>query len=67
MNERRTQLGVVAPDPEDAPEPEKALAAVAPTTKAPAETFSRHFLGISLRRAYRLDIKTDEVLPAERD
>ena len=45
MNERRTQLGVVAPDPEDAPEPEKALAAVAPTTKAPAETFSRHFLG----------------------
>jgi hypothetical protein len=66
MNERRTQLGFVAPDPEDAPEPEKALAAVAPTTKAPAETFSRHFFGISLRRAYRLDIKTDEVLPAER-
>jgi len=47
-------------------EPEKALHAVAPTTKAPAETFSRHFLGISMRRAYRLDIKTDEVLPAER-
>src|SRR5690242_343742 len=66
MNERRTQLGFVAPDPEDAPEPEKALHAVAPTTKAPAETFSKHFLGISLRRAYRLDIKTDEVLPSER-
>jgi hypothetical protein len=47
-------------------EPEKALRAVAPTTKAPAETFSRHFLGISLRRAYRLDIQTDEVLPSER-
>jgi hypothetical protein len=47
-------------------DPEKALHAVAPTTKAPAETFSKHFLGISLRRAYRLDIKTDEVLPAER-
>ena len=27
---------------------------VAPVTKAPAETFSRHFLGISLRRAFRL-------------
>jgi hypothetical protein len=47
-------------------EPDKALRAVVPTTKAPAETFSRHFLGISLRRAYRLDIKTDEVLPSER-
>jgi hypothetical protein len=47
-------------------DPEKALHAVAPTTKAPAETFSKHFLGISMRRAYRLDIKTDEVLPSER-
>jgi hypothetical protein len=66
MDERRTQLGFVAPEPGHEPEPEKAWAAVAPTTKAPAETFSRHFLGISLRRAYRLDIKTDEVLPSER-
>ncbi len=37
-----------------------------PVTSAPAETISRHFLGISLRRAFRLHIRNDEVLPAER-
>src|SRR5262245_6835807 len=46
--------------------PKRALDAIVPRTKAPAETFKRHFLGISLRRAFRLNIQTDEVLPAER-
>src|SRR5215470_15240445 len=46
--------------------PKRALDAIVPRTKAPAETFSRHFLGISLRRAFRLNINTDEVLPSER-
>ena len=51
---------------DDQGDPNAAYHAVVPVTKAPAETFSRHFLGISMRRAYRLDIKTDEVLPSER-
>ncbi|HET9623202.1 MAG TPA: hypothetical protein VFP84_17635, partial [Kofleriaceae bacterium] len=47
--------------------PPLALDAVTPRTSARAETLSRHFLGISLRRAYRLQIRTDEVLPSERN
>jgi hypothetical protein len=43
-----------------------ALEAVTPRTSARVETLSRHFLGISLRRAFRLQIRTDEVLPSER-
>ena len=43
-----------------------ALEAVTPRTSAKVETLSRHFLGISLRRAFRLQIRTDEVLPSER-
>jgi hypothetical protein len=43
-----------------------ALNAVTPRTSARVETLSRHFLGISLRRAFRLQIQTDEVLPSER-
>jgi hypothetical protein len=43
-----------------------ALDAVMPQTSARADTISRRFLGISLRRAYRLQIRVDEVLPAER-
>jgi hypothetical protein len=39
---------------------------VTPRTSARVETLSRHFLGISLRRAFRLQIQTDEVLPSER-
>lgn len=66
MDPQRTQLGIIAPQPEHEPEPDKALAAIAPVTREAAETFSRHFLGVSLRRAYRLDIQTDEVLPTER-
>jgi hypothetical protein len=46
--------------------PKRALDAIVPRTKAEPETFSRHFLGISLRRAFRLNINTDEVLPSER-
>jgi hypothetical protein len=43
-----------------------ALDAVTPRTSARVETLSRHFFGISLRRAFRLQIRTDEVLPSER-
>jgi hypothetical protein len=39
---------------------------IVPQTSAPAETWTRSFFLVSLRRAYRLDIKTDEVLPQER-
>src|SRR5262245_30548194 len=46
--------------------PALALEAVTPRTSARLETLSRHFLGISLRRAFRLQIRTDEVLPSER-
>src|SRR3954465_4814577 len=46
--------------------PELAAAIVTPITRTPAETFSRHFLGISLRRAFRLHILNEEVLPQER-
>jgi hypothetical protein len=42
------------------------MAVIAPVTSAPAETLSRSFLLLSLKRAFRLDIKTDEVLPQER-
>jgi hypothetical protein len=45
---------------------EQAASMVAPRTNAPAETYSRHFMGISLKRAFRLDIHADEVLPSER-
>jgi hypothetical protein len=45
---------------------DRAIDIVKPVTKAPAVTWSRHFIGISLRRAFRLHIKTDEVLPQER-
>jgi hypothetical protein len=45
---------------------DRAMSVVTPVTKAPAVTWSRHFLGISLRRAFRLHIMTDEVLPQER-
>jgi hypothetical protein len=43
-----------------------ALEAVTPRTTQQTETLSRYFLGISLRRAFRLHIQTDEVLPSER-
>jgi hypothetical protein len=42
------------------------MSVVAPVTSAPAETLSGGFFWLSLRRAFRLDIKTDEVLPSER-
>jgi hypothetical protein len=48
------------------PSAKLALDAVTPRTSARVETLSRHFLGISLRRAFRLQIQTDEVLPSER-
>jgi hypothetical protein len=42
--------------------PATMIAAASP----PAETLSGHFLGISLRRAFRLHIRSEEVLPSER-
>ena len=39
---------------------------IAPVTSAPADTFTRSFVLLSLKRAFRLHIQTDEVLPAER-
>ena len=67
MDERRTQLGMVAePPPEDPARPDLAMQHVAPVTSAQVETLSRSFLGISLKRAFRLAIHADEVLPAER-
>jgi hypothetical protein len=46
------------------PRPELAPTALPPA--APDETLSGHFLGISLRRAGRLNIRVNEVLPSER-
>jgi hypothetical protein len=46
--------------------PELATAIVKPVTTARSQTLSRSFLGISMKRAYRLNIQTDEVLPQER-
>jgi hypothetical protein len=50
----------------DPSNPDRALAAVTPQARAEADTLSGHFVGISLRRAIRLNIKVDEVLPSER-
>jgi hypothetical protein len=50
-------------DEQPPPEPHHVIA---PVTSAPAETFTRSFVGLSLKRAFRLHIQTDEVLPAER-
>jgi len=55
-----------AAEPAALPVPSLALEAVTPRTSARLDTLSRHFLGISLRRAFRLQIRTDEVLPSER-
>jgi len=68
MDQRRTRagIGVPEPPPPDDHKPELAMATVVPKTSPHAETMSRHFLGISLRRAFRLHIMTDEVLPQER-
>jgi hypothetical protein len=41
-------------------------AIIAPVTSAPAETLTTSFLVLSLKRAFRLDIKAWEVLPSER-
>lgn len=54
------------PGMDDEQDPSLAMRNVAPVTSAPAVTMSRGFLGISLKRAYRLNIHTDEVLPSER-
>jgi len=71
MDDRRTPGGPAGADPEGPTQPAplplaRALEAVTPRTSARVETISGHFLGISLRRAFRLQIRTDEVLPSER-
>jgi hypothetical protein len=52
--------------PNDETRPELAAAIVKPVTMHKAEAISRSFLGISLKRGYRLNILADEVLPSER-
>jgi hypothetical protein len=52
--------------PNDQTRPELAAAIVKPVTTHKAEAISRSFLGISLKRGYRLNILADEVLPSER-
>src|SRR4051812_2425161 len=52
--------------PNDETRPELAAAIVKPVTTIKAEVMSRSFLGISLKRGYRLNILADEVLPSER-
>ncbi len=49
------------------PQPGAPLTGAGPSNSMPVETLSRHFLGISLRRAFRLHIRTEEVLPSERE
>lgn len=76
----RTYLGMGAVDPAAAttaaaPQaehppapsiPELAAAVVRPVTNQKAELLTRSFLGISMKRGYRLNILADEVLPSER-
>jgi hypothetical protein len=52
--------------PNDETRPELAAAIIKPVTTHKAEAISRSFLGISLKRGYRLNILADEVLPSER-
>lgn len=68
MDERRTRLGMAVeePAPEPQPAPDLAAAIVKPVTNQKAQALSRSFLGISIKRGYRLNILADEVLPSER-
>jgi hypothetical protein len=68
MDERHTQrgMGTVEPDPQHPSIPELAAAVIKPVTSQKAEILSRSFLGISMKRGYRLNILADEVLPSER-
>src|SRR5512146_3324395 len=65
-DQRHTQHGMGIVEPGEQPQPDLATAIVKPVTSAKTETLSRSFFGISLKRAYRLNIQTDEVLPQER-
>jgi hypothetical protein len=68
MDERHTQrgMGTVEPEPQHPSVPELAAAVIKPVTSQKAEILSRSFLGISMKRGYRLNILADEVLPSER-
>ncbi|MFT3692746.1 MAG: hypothetical protein QM831_06375 [Kofleriaceae bacterium] len=55
-----------AVEPEQEPAPDIAAAIVKPVTNVKAQALSRSFLGISIKRGYRLNILADEVLPSER-
>src|SRR5260221_12432252 len=61
----RTGMGVIGEPPEQGPVPDLAAAIVKPVTSARPETLSRSFLGISMKRGYRLNLQADEVLPQE--
>ena len=66
-DDRRTQLGMPAAAPAAEPSrPELAAALVKPVTTQKAELLTRSFVGISMKRGYRLNILADEVLPSER-
>jgi len=57
---------VIASNPvEERPDDQLPVAIIAPVTKEPAHTFTRSFILLSLKRAFRLHIQTDEVLPNE--
>src|ERR1700759_4198946 len=66
MDERHTQRGMGTVEPDHPSVPELAAAVVKPVTNQKAEVLSRSFLGISMKRGYRLNILADEVLPSER-
>jgi hypothetical protein len=54
------------PDPSAPPRQDLPMQMIAPVTKEHSETWSSGFVWLSLRRAFRLHIRTDEVLPQER-
>jgi hypothetical protein len=54
------------PDPSAPPGRDLPMQVIAPVTKEHAETFTGSFVWLSLKRAFRLHIQTDEVLPQER-
>jgi hypothetical protein len=54
------------PDQGAPPRKDLPMQLIAPVTKEHAETWTRSFVWLSLRRAFRLHIRTEEVLPQER-
>jgi hypothetical protein len=63
MDERQTEQGMGVIEAQQAPLPQ---AIVGGPTEPSLPTLTGSFLGISARRAYRLNIQTNEVLVQER-